>query len=270
MHLHIFRKKTSVFSALTAVAVISLPCPLFAVSLSITNTILDTVGTTTNIPVGSSGTADNTTDWGIGTVGIFEMNAGAFYMRVSATNPTGGVNPANDSLMVARTTNSQGLTDAGTLSVYVRPNPLSNTPWTLDLNFSFFTDSALTIAAPITLLLTSLDIDFNQRYYTSNSTFSSNILAENTLLSAASPISGYTGFTSGGNSEFDDARYAVASVGTGSSFDIRVAHNNVALFMFEFRDPSSVTGLIPEPSSALLALGGLSMFGLRRRRSSAI
>lgn len=240
-------------------ALLCLAANLQGASLQITGTISDTGGTTTNIP--GSGDASNTSNWSVGTVGVFEMNGGAYYMRVSATNPTGALSPSADSLMVARTTNSQGLTDTGTLSVYVRP---SSSPWTMDMNFSFFADAALTVPAPIKLLLTSLDIDFNQRYYTSNATFSGNFVANSTSLTSASPRTGYTGFTSAGNSVFSDPEYAVASVGTGSSFDVSFAHNSVALFMFEFRDPSTVTGLVPEPSAALL--GAIGLLALLRRR----
>jgi len=145
----------------------------------------------------------------------------------------------------------------------VRPVP--EAAWTLDMNFSFFSDAALTVPAPLTLLLTSLDIDFSQRYYTSDTTFSDNIVAGDTNLTSAAALAGFTGFTAAGDATFSDAKFAVASVGTGSSFDIRLEHDKVALFMFEFRDPGTVTGLVPEPSVALLgALGAIAL--LRRRR----
>ena len=244
-----------------------------AASLAITGIVSDTIGTTAQLVAPNlSGTADNTNTWAVGTVGVFEMNNGAYYMAVNATNPTGGLVPANDSLMVTRTVDSQGLTDNGTLSVYVRPNPLTATEWSLDLNFSFFSDVALTTPAPLQLLLTSLDIDFAQRYFTSNTSFDNNTTGVTTdLITPGTVPSGYTGFTTiaGANSTYDDPAHAVASFGQGSSFDIRLAHNAVALFMFEFRDPSLVTGLIPEPSSSLLLLGGVSMLGLIRRRSLA-
>lgn len=255
-----------------AIACAALTAPqAFAVSLQITGAIQQTVGTTAIVaapPAGLnvSGTADNTNTWTVGQVGLFEMNNGAYYMQVNATNPTGAVSPTGDSLMVARTVNSQGLVDTGTLSIYIRPNPATGTnPWELDVNFSFFTDIGLTTPAPITLLLTSLDIDFNQRYYTSDSTFSANILnTPTTNIVDASAEAGYSGFTSPANSLVNDPLNAVASVGTGNSFDIRLGHDAVALFMFEFRDPSTITGLVPEPSTALL--GGLGLLALLRRR----
>jgi PEP-CTERM motif len=232
-----------------------------AQSLAITGVVSQTVGTTSAV-VGS-GTADNTTTFATGTVGVFNMTGGRF-MKVTASNPTGSLTPGGDSLMVARTTNSQGLTDDGTLSVYVRPG--AETTWTLDLNFSFFSDAALTIAAPTGLQLTSLDIDYAQRYYVSNSSFTHNVTSVGTNLTSAPAVAGYTGFTAVPDAAFNNPNAAVASWGHGSSFDVRVGHNNIALFMLEFRQPSSIVGLVPEPSSALLALSGVAALGLKRRR----
>ncbi len=194
-------------------------------------------------------------------------------MKVSATSFTGALSPTSPTLMVARTENSQGLTDPGTLSVYIAPTS-SNTAWTLDLNFSFYSDSALLTPATITeFQLTSLDIDFAQSYYVQTADFSggsvtyappSGPFAGPSNITAAPPISGFTGFTAVPNADFSDPRAAVSSRGTGTNFDIKLAHTNVALFMFEFRNPSSI---IPEPTSALLATAGMALFGLRRRRS---
>jgi hypothetical protein len=233
-----------------------------AQSLSVTGVVSETVGTTAI--VSGSGSSDNTATFSSGTVGVFAMNGGSRYMKVTASNPPGGLVPGGDSLMVARTVNSQGLTDNGTLSVYVRPG--TDTAWTLDLNFSFFSDAALTTAAPLGLQLTSLDIDYAQRYYVSNSTFTHNVTSVGTNLTSAPAIAGYTGYTAVPDATFSDPNAAVASWGVGSSFDTRLAHDNVALFMFEFRQPSAVTGLAPEPSSALLAISGVMALGLKRRR----
>jgi len=242
-----------------------------AASLAITGTVSHTIGTTAVISLGTSGTADNTTTWSTAApVGVFQMNGGAYYMQVNATAPTGGLSPGNDSLMVTRTVNSQGLVDTGTLSVYVRPDPLTATPWSLKLNFSFYSDASRTMPAPLQLQLTSLDIDYAQRYYTSNASFDGNVTSVGTdLIAPGTAVSGYTGFTTvpNANSAFNDPAHAVASYGYGSSFDVSIAHDAVALFMFEFRDPSLVTGLVPEPSSSLLLLGGVSMLCFVRRRS---
>jgi len=252
----------------------------FAQSLSINGVISQTVGTTPT--VGGAGTLSNTTTFATGTVGVFSMTNGVTtsYMRVSTSNPTGSLVIGRDALMVARTVNSQGLTDTGTLSILVRPvTTAPNTPldivnrWTLDTRFEFFSDLALTTRATTNLLLTSLDIDFNQRYYTDNTDFSSNVRYGTpgsptlvTTLSGGDAISGFSGFTAPGSGTISDQRFAVGSAGNQHTFDIKLSNNNEALFMFEFRNPSQI---IPEPSSAILMTAGLSMLCLHRRRRVA-
>ncbi len=234
---------------------------LSAQSLAISGVISQTVGGTATIT--GSGSAANTTNWSPGTVGVFNMGAGTV-MRVSATNPTGPLpsGPTSDSLMVARTVNSQGLTDTGTLSVYVRPT--SNTRWNLNLNFSFFTDASFTVPKTINnMMLTSLDIDFNQRYYTSRADMPTVVTYPGTNITSPVAISGFNGFTASGDSLFSNAKHAVSTVGTGNSFNVKLSHDSLALYMFEFRNPSNV---VPEPSSAILLMGGLTALGLIRRR----
>lgn len=125
-----------------------------------------------------------------------------FGLEVSASNPTGALSAGTDSLMVAQTVNSQGLTDKGTLSVYIRP--LSTNPYTLDLKFSFFSGATFTTPAALNVLLTSLDIDYSQRYNTKNTDFTSNSTYAGTDLTAVPAVTGYTGFSASGNSTFDN------------------------------------------------------------------
>jgi len=116
--------------ALNLMALVLASGTISAASLTINGVISQTVGTTAVIPFGTSGNATNTTTWiaGNGTVGtgvvgqfLVKDSTNTLYgMRVSATNPTGKLVSGTDSLMVARTVDSQGLTDNGTLSVYVR------------------------------------------------------------------------------------------------------------------------------------------------------
>lgn len=264
------KNKTSMTLAIVALATTSF---VSAQSMAITGVVSETKGTSTNlIAPTASGSADNTTTWTTGVVGTFQMSNGA-YMVVSATNPTGSLSAGTDSLMVARTTNSQGLTDNGTLSVYVRNVNALNVPqtsaWTLDLNYSFYTDATLSTPANLGVQVTSLDIDFNQRYYTDSSDFTFNTTSGvGSNIVAAPSISGYNGFTAAGDSVFNNPNHAVASWGYGNSFDVKIGHNAVALYMFEFRQPSQVTGLVPEPSSALLALTGITALGFVRRRKA--
>jgi len=254
-----------------------------AANLAINSINSQTLGTTAVILV--SGDSSNTTTWSTGVVGSFGV-AGFlddnttpvnWVLRVSASNPTGSLSSGTDSLMVARTVNSQGLTDNGTLSVYVRPTgtntnndaPLVASRWSLDLTFDFFTDNTFATAAPMdSLLLTSLDIDFNQRYYTLDADFDGgNFLSPGTVLTVLGPpntVTGYTGFTGAGDSTFNNPNHAVSSLGTvKSSFSVQVSHDRVALFMFEFRNPSEI---IPEPSTVTLAaISGFLLLGSMRR-----
>ena len=243
-----------------AVSLLSFVHTTVAESLSIDSVILQTVGTTSNIP--GSGDVNNTNTWSVGEVGRFTAVDGAntFGIIVSAANPTGSLTAGTDTLMVARTTNSQGLTDAGTISVYVR----STGRWSLDLNFAIF-NATFTATENIDFTLTSLDIDFDQRYYTSTTSFSTNQTYASTNITAPPSVAGFNGFTATGNSSFSDARHAVTSKGLAqNSFNIRLSHDNVALYMFEFRDPSV---LVPEPTTAALLLGAGILGFARRRRS---
>ncbi len=276
--------KNKISIKLASLALLAVVTTSFATaqSLTITGVVSETKGTNTTV---AGGSLDNTDTFNLGTVGVFQMNNGYAYMKVSATNPTGGLTSGTDSLMVARTTNSQGLTDTGSLSVLVRPvngaGVQTTSAWSLDVNFSFFTDATLTTPLNLGLQLTSLDIDYYQRYYTDSTDFTFNTTSGvGSNIVAAPSIAGYNGFTGAPDSTFNNPNAAVASWGYGNSFDVRLAHqlhptpanpvvtSTAALYMFEFRQPSQATGLIPEPSSALLALTGITALGFVRRRKA--
>lgn len=262
--------------SLVIISTLALTGLVEASNLVIDSVVLETVGSTAVVSGG--GSTDNTTTWSTGLVGQFIMfdsiSNSYVAMNVTATSPTGALAAGTDSLMVARTVNSQGLTDPGTLSVYVSPIP-DNT-WSLTLGFEFFavtgSPGSFTITSTpqsVGLQLTSLDIDFSQKYYTSNSSFASNILYSPSAISnlgtdtSATGGTGYTGFTATGDASFSNPAYAVSSKGTGSSYTVQLAHNKEALYMFEFRDPSSI---VPEPSSALLiGVGAVALVGFVRR-----
>jgi len=283
-----FTKLSIAIAALTAASLGNINAQSFQIS----SVQSETVGISAALPdvpnnIPASGNASNTAVWNTGQVGLFGIEAFAigntppvianYFLQVVASNPTGPLVSGTDSLMVARTVNSQGLTDPGTLSVYVRPVGTNTTPgsgntpavvpgaWNLTLTFNFFADAALTTPVNVDLLLTSLDIDFNQRYYTNNADFNGgNFTSGGTQLVAAPPVTGLTGFTASGNSSFNNPDFAVSSAGNAkSSFSVQLAHDNVALYMFEFRNPSEI---IPEPSTAALAtISGFLLVGFMRR-----
>jgi hypothetical protein len=255
----------SLFPVLAAAAVLA-PALLSAASYSITGVVSQTVGSTAEIP--GSGTKDNTASWSAGTVGRFLVTdtlGNQYGLQVDASNPTGTLAAGTDSLMVARTVNSQTLTDTGTLSVYVNPgaSATADGAWSLNLKFSFF-DTTFTVPAPVDLLLTSLDIDYNQKYSTENADFQSNNLYANTTLTS-SVAGGYTTFTAAGDSTYNNPTHAVSSKGNSqSSFDVKIAHDAVALYMFEFRDPSQI---VPEAGTSTALAFGVAGLLLRRRRN---
>ena len=161
-----------------------------AAAYSIIATNSQTVGSTATVT--GSGSKSNTTTWETGVVAeyIISDEFGQQYgMRVSISNPTGTLTAGTDSLMVARTVESQGLVDPGTLSVYINPGDTTTTTgeWSLDLNFSFY-DAAFENSVAVDLLLTSLDIDAGQKYYTSDAA-SPAISSTRTPISAVIPPS---------------------------------------------------------------------------------
>jgi len=168
-------------------------------------------------------------------------------MEVVPTAGTGYAAPGTDSLMIARTVDSQSLTDPGTFSIFVYPTQSvsqGNIAWTLDVSFRFFTASGGTSTfdtpQPIALLLNNLDIDFGQLVSFRNSDYSSFRVAADTKLSPDQNIPGYTTFRSGLNdsSIISNPRYVVIGVSSGGSeMNLRLAHNSQALFMFESRNP---------------------------------
>ncbi len=283
-----FTKLSIALAAITAASIGSINAQSFEIS----SVVSQTVGISASLPdpgngIPASGNASNTAVWSTGQVGLFGINAyatgntppiiGSYFLQVVASTPTGTLVSGTDSLMVARTVNSQGLTDDGTLSVYVRPVGTNTTPgsgdipaivpgnWSLTLTFNFFADAMLTTPVNVDLLLTSLDIDFSQKYYSNNTSFDGgNFVSPTTQLTAATPVAGYTGFTAAGNSTFNNPDFAVSSAGTAkSSYSVQIAHNNQALYMFEFRNPSEI---IPEPSTAALAtISGFLLVGFMRR-----
>ena len=265
------RSKTLLLSSL---AIATAAVSARADSVVITSPLLETFGTEKAIPAG--GTASNTDTWAEGLVAAFavqftDVSANTItteYMTVSVSLPAGsGLSAGTDSLMAIQTVNSQGLTDSGTFSIYVR----EFVEWSLNVEFSFWDD--YTASGPVDisdfsnplviddLRLTSFDIDNSQRYLINNTQLTEEF--KGTALSS-SVIAPFTQYTSPGSSGFDNPDYAVVASGTGSEFSIQLRHNAVALYMFEFRDISAV---IPEPSFAALGLLAFSGVALRRRRS---
>ena len=186
-------------------------------------------------------------------------------------------------LMIARTSNSQGLTDVGTITLLL--TGLGGVNVNTQVNSATFgfewRNSANTAAlgGSDSIIFSSYDIDFTQRNRIAVSDYS----VIGTSTSPATRLTTTTALgtttivdpTPGTDSTFNDARnaYAFMTVAGDNNQVISVdkAGNGVTgmggnqLYMFTFRSPSPLIPAIPEPSAAIIAcLGAVAM--LRRRR----
>jgi hypothetical protein len=241
------------------------------------------VGTGASVP--GSGTVDN---FATGTVvagstfAKFRMlNASdsqrAFDMKVTVSGFVGTFNTNNNSgLMIAQTSDSQGLTDSGTLSVLTSFNNNGGAT-EVTLLFEFFMPER-SDPVGVAMEITSFDYDYSQYLRVNNSDFTN--VAFGSLMTQTNPTATTTRWESPNNSVnavFTDPKNAVALNNVAdSSFSItlgKLSGGGNSLFMFEFRDPSvnlstPLTNfqVVPEPSVALFA--GLSVLLLQRRRRS--
>ncbi len=192
--------------------------------------------------------------------------------------------------MIARTSNSQGLTDIGTVTVLLtglNGANLNTQPNNAPFGFEWRNASN---NGPLTgsnqIVFTSYDIDFTQRNRIPVSDYS-------TLRTSTSPATRLTTTTSLGTTTIVDAAPGTDSItndARNAYAFLRVAGDNTQsisvdkagggkeadgfgtggnqLYMFGFRSPSPLVPSIPEPTSAILAsLGALSL--LRKRRAQS-
>ncbi len=247
-------------------------------------------GTTTDIPEG--GTQSN---FGVGVqVGNFAVfdifavddsnNATDFAdLRVTYAADNGGV---GSNIMIAQTTNSQGLTDSGTLSVLIGLS--STTGGTVTLNFDWFMPGSFdggveqpgaAVISPTKFRITTFDIDFQQLVAVNRPVVENYLLNGVTLLTATDANNLITFTDDGADSFFNDPETAAQFLTVPSTSQTLVMGKQFeggnALFMFEFRDPSDVTVFtdptitpVPEPSASgiLTLLAGLAGFTVARRR----
>jgi hypothetical protein len=243
------------------------------------STLLDTVGTTAVIS--GSGNTGNTTTAAIGEVGLFGilLDGEQRYMSVHLDAVGGSLSVSDDAFMIAQTVDSQGLTDDGTLSIYIGKTGV----WTANFSFRFFEDSALVNPISPEIMLTSLDIDYNQQYFINDSDETATFVynsegniadfspegSEISQITNATDFAGYKGFTGAGDSTINNPTHAVTTLSVTDQIDVGVRHSSVALFMFEFRNPPTVIpAVIPEIGSlALTGIAFLTGIIFLRRRS---
>lgn len=241
------------------------------------------VGSRSDVP--NSGSSDNFSSGPI-TIGstyakfrLVDSKTSARYadMKITVAGVTGTLDAAGSKsgVMVAQTSNSQGLVDTGTISILTGfSKAASNGETSVSFLFEFFQPDS-NVAMNVGLEITSFDFDYRQFMQGSHSDFS-----------AAAHGSNLTRTTKDGISRWADTKNTDAQINQASN---AVVLNNVAdssfsltfgkvgtgnsLFMLEFRDPSQILSTpltpvtIPEPS-ALLMVGLSACAGVmvRRRR----
>lgn len=243
-------------------------------TLEISSAVTEFKGTNSTITTGADNNLAAVAP--VGSTAVFNMQTVGLpgptsaVMRVTYNGTTAGTlnTSANSGLMIARTVNSQGLTDQGTLSILLKFNGGVN-PRAASFTFSFF-DAGGTVPLPAEVRITSLDIDFLQFNTFNNSEMNTGgaVVGSNVSSSSSGGTTTYFDPAPPTNSTVNNPNSAVQIDTLGSSFKVDLgtsdAGTTYALYMIEFRDRSQV---IPEPSAALL--GGLGVLALLRRRRVA-
>jgi hypothetical protein len=275
-------------------SLLSCGCALtsYAANYVITGTQASLAGAQTNVTDGT------TTDFGTGadlaTVGnfaVFDVGVGTLasntpfgQLRVTYSANLGNI--ADNRVFVARTTNSQGLTDAGTFTVLIQSTAGGVGTAQLQLDWltpgSYIGRTLQGGAAPLNPIVnfTTFDIDFRQQvtiqrgglttYRTAsntNLTVTENIPANRVTFSDAVPT----------DTVVTDPTSAFAFTTVASSgLTLELGRTNAvaaySLFMFEMRDPSTNVALngppvvIPEPSVFASLIGSAALLVAARRR----
>lgn len=248
---------------------------------------------TSSIVVGSGNPSQNyNSSTAVGDFAVFDivavddLNGGTVTdfadLKVTYLSDNGG---SGSNVMIARTTDSQGLTDAGTISIILQLNVAGG-----DAAFQFDwyapdsfiggveQNAASLLNTPINY--TTFDIDYRQKVVVEKSGLQSYTLNDNSAISVVDDGSAISFEDDGSHAVANDPEAAVQFVMNDmpASHVISVGKQvsgGPALFMFEFRNPSEVVVFtdpvftaVPEPSSMSFLMGGLALFWIlgRRRR----
>lgn len=246
-------------------------------NLEVSQTINEIVGTTA--VVSGSGSTSNTDVWNTGDSARFILSGDdgtpaqtpvSYGLEIRPFATSGALIAGTDSLMIARTVDSQGLTDDGLISIYF--SPTQNGAYDAKLRFTLY-DTSFTTQQPIDFFVTSLDIDFDQIMSASKFAvdgYGLNTPTDITVTEANNTLS----FQGAGNADFSDPEAAVLlEYRDTSTFDLTFSHDSVALYMLEFRNPPETVDIIdfnttptpvPLPAGMVLMASGLLL--MRRFR----
>jgi hypothetical protein len=169
-------------------------------------------------------------------------------------------------LMIAQTSNSQGLVDTGTFSIltYFSSSDVNGVS-SLTLRFDWFEPDSIT-PINISSVITSFDFDFYQFIKVSQSDYIQ--AAYGSALTQSFADGSTTWQSANSDSSFNNPNNAVI-LNTSPINSMLVEVGKVggagnSLFMFEFRDSS--INLVPEPSGLILSLIGFVGLLCRRKR----
>ena len=266
-----------------------------ALNFAISGVQTEIAGTSTDVPgSGTSANYDSNTE--VGDFAVFDIDAvddsdgtrtDFADLRVTYSADNGG---AGSDVMIARTSDSQGLSDDGTLSVLMDLDASSG--GTIGLDFDWFSpgsfsggvEQAGSSLLSTRIRYTTFDIDFEQVVVARSGEISSYVLDGATDLTATDDGTDIRFEDSDADSNFDDPTTAaqVLTRDTIASHTFEAGKQSAggaALFMFEFRDPSDIvtfgnpqTTQVPEPGLAAFATGALALVAvslMRRRRAGA-
>ena len=218
----------------------------------------------------------------VGSTAVFDMTKnGADFADLRVTYNGG----AGTSVMVNRTLNSQTLTDTGTISVLM-DYALGTNGYAGSFTFDWFTPGSFVGGSYVggslisdAICYTTFDIDFYQvvaaptnklQYYgfTANTVLHADLLEKPSMVRFED-----NGANSTVNEPTTAAQFLTRTGPASLQIDMgKQTSGGASLFMFEFRDPSTIVTTpfvpvtIPEPTSLLLATSVLALgFWIRRR-----
>ena len=243
-------------------------------------------GTNSAVPNSGSPNNYNLATTHVGSTAVFDMTKnGADYADLRVTY-NGGAGTSNIKLMVNRTSDSQGLTDNGTISVLMDYTGTGNGSYVGSFTFDWFAPNSFAGGSYVggslisdAICYTTFDIDYYQvvaaptnklQYYgfTSNTVLHADLLEKPSMVRFED-----SGANSIVNEPTTAAQFLTRTGPASLQMDMgKQTSGGASLFMFEFRDPSTIVTTpfvpvtIPEPTSLLMATSVLALgFWIRRR-----